>query len=1214
MSSARRLRSWLAVLLLPLAGLAAAVPAGAGEPRAAAGVLDLRSWDFERDGIAALDGQWHFAWKRFDDPAAPPAPGLQTIAVPGPWNGTPTASGVAGAFGRATYSLTVPCRATAPLALSLPVQHSAAHWYVNGVLVARQGTPGDESAAQATHLQQIANLPAQACPLRIVAHVSNHDIRRGGLVRSVELGDALQLAERRELARMRDLLAIGGLTVLGLLPLLFFLGRRKDFSPLYFGLFCLTFSLGMGLTGTRVLQPLFAPLGWTMFLRLVFFCWYGTSLLYGLFVRAIYPQEVGPRAVRAMVGWAVLSCLTVLFTPASVFTHLLPTLALGAIVLTAYVAWRLAVAWRRGRSTAKWLLGALAVYAAAVTHDALNFTHLMRLALVPYGVLVFVAAPAWLMARRLARALLVEERIAIEQRERADLLVRSTKAGLVDWDAISGRTSYSERFREMLGYPVASDAPPLPPLRTLLHPEDAEKVHGSFLAQLRDRSVRSGVRPGEAMDYRLLRADGESLWVHAEAVSVCGADGRTLRYICSFIDISQAKHDMTRLREQEEALRAQIELTRTEQRRLDLVVRGARVGIVDWDGHTHATYYSPRFREIRGYARDADTSAWPDYFKVMIHPDDRERVTRRWVAFIKGKGPEGPVGEYYAPEEYRLLRSDGSYAWVQVSGIAVRDARGFVTRWIAAIIDIGERRAQEEALRASHDQIAAQAAQLERQNEALKENVRLREEVERIGRHDIKTPLNSIVAVPRLLREERRLGPEADELLGIVERAGYRILSMVNLSLDLYKMEQGSYIFRPDAVDLAELVEKVLADVRVHAGSKGVRFDVELRGVPYAWAEELLCYSLLANLTKNAVEASPEEQAVTIRGEAGAGGTVLLHVHNQGAVPEAIRPHFFQKYATLGKASGTGLGTYSARLMARVQDGDIAMRTSDADGTTVSVTLRAAAEGVVPTSVRHASERGRAGPLQISGLPPTRVLLVDDDEYNLLIVRRFLPSPPFTVETAINGRMALAAAERHWPDVMFMDLDMPVMGGLQAVRELRALEQASGARRCTMIALSSHEDGATQSAALAAGFDRYLTKPVTRGVVQELLLQLARRASGVADDAPVPTRPPAMPTAPADAVLVDADMKPLMGDYLVSRRELIAGMPGRLAAGEREELRRVAHQLAGSFGLYGFRWASAQCRWIEHNFQELDAARLAEVAGRLQTHLDTAQIQFVEMD
>lgn len=1196
-------RAWLRPFLLfscALLLLAGCSDAGPPPPAVKDGAIDLHNWDFGRDGIASLDGQWLMEWDAFADPRSAPGADARAVTVPGPWQ---PVSGKA--HGRATYRVTVDCQRGAGLALSLPVQHSAARWFVNGALVARQGEPGASArGAQAAPVQQTVVLGSVACPLQIVGHVSNFDMRNGGLMRSIELGEVGQLAQRRELALMRDLLSVGGLLVLGVLPLLFFLFRRADRSPLYFGLLCLVYAIGMAMTGTRFLQPLLLPVGWTRWLQFVIMSWYLQTALFALFVRSLYPQHVSTRAIRLITAWVGISCLVVLLTPPSVFTWLLPTLAGGSATVAAYLSWRLVAARRDGRRTAPLLLVGLAALIVAVVHDTLNFAHLSRMTLLPYGVLMFVGAPAYLMARRFSRAMLVEERMAIEQRERANLLVRSTKAGLLDWDAISGRTTYSDRFREMLGYPAGAAAPELPPFREQIHPDDRERIHGSFVAQLRDRSVRNGVRTGDAADYQLRRADGEYLWVHAEAVAVCGTDGRTLRYICSFIDISDRK-------QHEADMRAQVELTRTEQRRLDLVVRAARVGIVDWDGRTHETWYSPRFREIRGYSPDADTSAWPDYFRVMIHPDDRERVTRRWTAFIRGKGPEGPLGEYYAPEEYRLLRADGSYVWLQVSGVAVRDEQGFVLRWIAATIDITERRAQEEALRASHDQITEQAAQLEHQNEALKENVRLREEVERIGRHDIKTPLNSIVAVPRLLREERRLGPEADELLGIVERAGYRILSMVNLSLDLYKMEQGTYVFRPDAVDLEELVEKVLADVRVHAASKGVKFDVDLRGVPYAWAEELLCYSLLANLTKNAVEAAPEGGVVSIRGEAGAPGSVLLHVHNAGAVPRAIRPHFFQKYATLGKASGTGLGTYSARLMARVQDGEIAMQTDDATGTTLSVTLRAAPEGVIPASVRHASERARGGALQVTGLPPTRVLLVDDDEYNLLIVRRFLPAPPFTVETAINGRMALGIAQRRWPDVIFMDLDMPVMGGMQAVRELRELERAGGAKRCTMIALSSHEDEDTQAAALAAGFDRYLTKPVTRTVIHETLLQLAAGRPGAA---PLPTSRPAAAPAVADPVLVDEDMKPMLAEYLSSRRDLIESMGRTLATGEREQLRRLAHQLAGSFGLYGFRWASEQCRWVERNFAEVDAAQLGEVADRLHDHLASADIQFVTME
>lgn len=1456
---------WVRAVLLALAAWLA-MPAAAQErqpPSASLGVLDLRGWDFEADGIAALDGQWLIQWGRFDDPAATVAADAQPIEVPGPWNDLRVAGAAAGPYGRATYRLAVQCGVAPRLALRLPVQHSAARWYVNGVQVATQGSPGATAqAARPGQLLQIAHLGAAACPLNIVAHVSNFDVRRGGLMRGVEVGDAVQMHRRHELALTRDVATIGALLVMGVLPLLFFVSRRKDLAPLYFGLFCLSFALGMGLTGTRVFQSAFAPLGWDGYLQLTFVSWYSAIVWFSLFVQSLYPAGIRRRPVQAVAAMGGLLCVGVLLTPASVFSYLLPPAQAWATLAALYLGWQLARLALGGRRSAALLLGGLVLFVAAVAHDAARFQHLQRLALIPFGVLVFTAVPALLMLRRFARALSVEERLAIEQRERADLLVRSTQAGVLDWDAIANRTTWSDRYREMLGYPSGPGAPDPPNFRLLLHPDDHDRVHGSFMRQLRERGVRSGVRVGEPMDYRLRRADGSYLWVHAEAVSVCGEDGRTLRYICSFIDISQAKRhelemenrvkfthdlfdsipialalrdgegryllvnrtweqymglkrsgvlgmalreldgslaaagqaldrealalpagsmaqpreldangrrymqsrtlmadargapigvltaslditekyaveqqlamererlrllvrstqagfgdwdaqrdvvtysgrfkemlgwpadtdttgwpsifdmmhpddsgpareqfrrmisrkaeggermpgesmsyrlrrrdgsyiwihaegiaqldelgrtrrfitsylDVTAFRQQEEALRAQVALTRTEQLRLDLVVRAALVGIVDWDGRTHQTYYSPRFREIRGYPSDADTAGWPDYFLVMIHPDDRERVSRRWVAFIRGKGPEGPRGEFYSPEEYRLLRADGSYAWVRVSGMAVRDEDGFVLRWIAAIIDITERHEQEVALRASHDQIAAQAAQLELQNEALKENVRLREEVERIGRHDIKTPLNSIVAVPRLLREERRLGAEADELLGIVERAGYRILSMVNLSLDLYKMEQGTYVLRPDAVDLEDLVGKVIADVRMHAESKQVRLDVRARGVPFAWAEELLCYSLLANLLKNAVEASPVGAVVSVRAQAGEGGTVRLAIHNDGVVPEAIRANFFQKYATLGKASGTGLGTYSARLMARVQDGDIAMESAEATGTTLTVTLRAAPEGAVPAMLRHAAERRGIEPGQIASLPPMRVLLVDDDEYNLLVVRRFLPTPPFTVDTAINGRVALGAAELQWPDVVFMDLDMPVMGGLEAVKALRLMERATLAPRCTMIALSSHEDDETRARALAAGFDRYLTKPVTREVINEALLEL-NVLIGQALPAAAPAGPAAVP-GPDEPVLVDPDVEPVLAEFLDSRRELVDAMLRAIDADDRAELRRIAHLLAGSFALYGFLWAGEQARWIERHFTEAGPGRLRELAAAMRHHLDRAEVRIGPM-
>ncbi|HJV11016.1 MAG TPA: PAS domain S-box protein, partial [Burkholderiales bacterium] len=328
--------------------------------------------------------------------------------------------------------------------------------------------------------------------------------------------------------------------------------------------------------------------------------------------------------------------------------------------------------------------------------------------------------------------------------------------------------------------------------------------------------------------------------------------------------------------------RAMAEALATEQRRLALVVHAAKVGILDWDGVRRSAYYSPRFKEILRYPPDADTSGWPDYFE-LIHPEDRDRVKKSFRNHIVESRHE-----FHDPIEYRLRCADGGYIWVQAQGVSVRDEKGYASRFIASLTDITQRRAYEQA---------------------LKDSVRLREEVERMSRHDLKTPLNSVIAVSRLLREGGKLSREDEELLSIVERAGYRILSMVNLSLDLYRMESGTYQFQPQAIDLMDIARKVAADLEAHAASKDVALRLRQSGGSLARAEELLCYSMLANLVKNAIEAVPQGGVVSVTVE-GQGDAVSVHVHNAGAVPAAVRARFFDKYASSGKSAGLGLGTY----------------------------------------------------------------------------------------------------------------------------------------------------------------------------------------------------------------------------------------------------------------------------------------------------------------
>ena len=139
---------------------------------------------------------------------------------------------------------------------------------------------------------------------------------------------------------------------------------------------------------------------------------------------------------------------------------------------------------------------------------------------------------------------------------------------------------------------------------------------------------------------------------------------------------------------------------------------------------------------------------------------------------------------------------------------------------------------------------------------------------------------------------------------------------------------------------------------------------------------------------------------------------MALDIHNDGQVPPEIRDRFFEKYATHGKAGGTGLGAYSARLMARVQRGSLRMD-SGPEGT--SLTLRLPLwQAAVPLRRSVDIDLGVA-PSPVAGepLPALSVLLVDDDEYNIVVLKNLLPSPPLAVQTAVNGRAALQLRARR---------------------------------------------------------------------------------------------------------------------------------------------------------------------------------------------------------
>ena len=233
------------------------------------------------------------------------------------------------------------------------------------------------------------------------------------------------------------------------------------------------------------------------------------------------------------------------------------------------------------------------------------------------------------------------------------------------------------------------------------------------------------------------------------------------------------------------------------------------------------------------------------------------------------------------------------------------------------------------------------------QQRAQREAETLKEDVERITRHDLKAPVAGILGGLEFLRRYTSLDKEQANMVEEMRMTANTAMNLINSSLDLYKMETCKYECTPAPVDMVGLARRVINDLSGQADAHGVKVLFTRGGTEprkgetlMADTDESLVYSLLANLLKNAIEASGSGQQVTLT--IGGNREVRLAVHNPGAVPEAIRETFFDKYKTAGKVKGTGLGTYSAKLIAETLGGTIAMTTSEEKGTLLVVTLPAA--------------------------------------------------------------------------------------------------------------------------------------------------------------------------------------------------------------------------------------------------------------------------------
>jgi PAS domain S-box-containing protein len=455
--------------------------------------------------------------------------------------------------------------------------------------------------------------------------------------------------------------------------------------------------------------------------------------------------------------------------------------------------------------------------------------------------------------------------------------------------------------------------------------------------------------------------------------------------------------------------------------------------------------------------------------------------------------------------------------------------------------------------------------------------------------HDIRTPMNAILGFTELLkRGYGKNEAQARKYLDTIHSSGKHLLELINDILDLSKVESGNLEVEKLVCAPYSLVREVVTVLDVRAREKGIRLDLRTEGrLPETIrSDPTYLRRIVTNLVGNAIKFT-ETGGVTVvlRFTPGAAPLLAIDVIDSGIGVAADKldtmfdPFVQADSSVTRRFGGTGLGLTISRRFARALGGDIVVTSELGKGSTFTTTVETGSlEGV---RLLDAAELTSQAPLAVAdhearwSFPPARVLVVDDGAENRELLRLVLGDVGLVVAEAENGQVALERARSETFDLVLMDMNMPVMDGFTATRQLR-IEGAG----MPILALTANAMKGAEKEVMAAGCSGFVTKPVDiDGLMQTLagLLggeRLERGAAASTDASPPPAPAGAAPGSPGEPVRSslahNPRLRPTIRRFAARLDEQMRAFENAAAARNFPELAALAHWLKGAAGTVGY--------------------------------------------
>lgn len=422
-----------------------------------------------------------------------------------------------------------------------------------------------------------------------------------------------------------------------------------------------------------------------------------------------------------------------------------------------------------------------------------------------------------------------------------------------------------------------------------------------------------------------------------------------------------------------------------------------------------------------------------------------------------------------------------------------------------------ERKQAAEALRQANDslemRVAERTAELAKTNEELQAANKAKSEFLTNMSHELRTPLNSILGFAQLLQRAKNLTAEQKENSDIIYQSGTHLLTMIGDILDLSKIEAGKMQLTPKDLHLPEFLETVVEILRIKAEKKGISLTYkptsELPAV--IQADEKRLRQVLINLLGNAVKFT-EKGGVTFK-------VAMKHVKESSPYPEAsirfeiadtgigIAPdqleNIFLPFEQVGnaqhKTEGTGLGLAISQKIVQMMGSTLQVKSQPGEGSVFWMDLDLQVVTGKPGS--HPSPPDSEQKIELDESfgqqYPLRILLVEDARINQRVALMMFKKLGYSAELANNGKEALEMLRRQSYDVVFMDIQMPEMDGLEATRHI--CQDWPESERPYIIAMTANAMPEDREKCFAAGMNHYISKPVRLETIVQALRQLSEQ-------------------------------------------------------------------------------------------------------------------------